>query len=159
MSSYYGSLKLTKKQVAPVLVDVLPLLAILTKIFVWYLFDFVIFWEGLYNSLIVKFGLRWGVGLNTILILTLQNFWSGDPPFPHITILFQLIINACTNPLYWIQYFIQLETITITKHNSFLTLIWTPYWFLLTGGGRLVDHTPLCETPHELFFVNFLKPS
>ena len=46
-----------------------------------------------------------------------------------------------------------LETITITKHKSFLTLFLDG--FPLTGRGRVVDHTPLCETTYELFLSIF----
>ena len=32
-----------------------------------------------------------------------------------------------------LYHFIPLETITLTKHKSVLTLLWTAYWFLLTS--------------------------
>ena len=54
-----------------------------------------------------------------------------------------------------LYHFIPLETITLTKHKSVLTLLWTAYWFLLTGRGSVIDHTPLCETHYELFLSIF----
>ena len=109
-----------------------------------YLFDFVIFggWGNEHTSLIL--GLRGG-GVHTVLIFTLENFWPGPPS--HIlnnpNIVSGLITNAFTNPLYGIRYFIPHETITITKHKSVITLVWTAYWF------------PLCKTPYELFLSIF----
>ena len=95
-----------------------------------YLFDFVIFcgWVGGNGctSLIVKFGLGWGWMYTQFWFWHWKTFDPGITP-SHIlnnpTIVFGLITNVFTNPLHGIQYFIPLETNTITKHKSVLTLL------------------------------------
>ena len=109
-----------------------------------------------HTNLIVQFGLR---GRGVYIPVWFWHWKTCDPGIPpcHIldipTIFFGLITDPCMNPLYGIQYFIPLETITITKHKSFLTLFLDR--FPLTGRGRVVDHTPLYETPYE-FFSSFI---